>query len=467
MFRSLAFKLILAFLLVSLTGAALVAVFARQATVQEFDRFALERAREGFISDVSAYYQTYNSWEGLHEMLRQKALSAPPPPLPGLPPPPRPRRGSPPPPPPPPLFALVEQNGQVVVPTGPYHVGDRLAAAEIEEGIGVEIGGQVVATVLTSQEALRYSPSEERYLARINRAFLGAGLAAILIALLLGIVLARTLTRPVRDLIKATRAMAEGALKQQVPVYSQDELGELATSFNQMSADLAHANQLRRQMTADIAHDLRTPLAVITGYLEALRDGVLEPTADMFEVMYDEAQYLQRLIEDLRTLSLVDAGELRLNCQPTAPQELLQRLAASYAHQAEQQAITLQLKTEPSLPQLNVDPERMSQVLNNLLSNGLRYTPEGGQIILSAKAQAQHVLIQVQDSGEGIPPEALPRLFERFYRGDDSRQQNEGQSGLGLAIAKSIVEAHGGTIDVQSELGEGTTFSIALPTSEQ
>jgi signal transduction histidine kinase len=259
--------------------------------------------------------------------------------------------------------------------------------------------------------------------------------------------------------------MASGELAQRVPVRSQDELGELATSFNQMSADLARANELRQQMTADIAHDLRTPITVISGYMESLRDGVLEPSPDRFEVIYNEAQQLKRLVEDLRTLSLADAGELVLQKARLSPKVLLDRVVAAYGHRAQQQEVVLRMASGPDVPEVPVDAERMAQVLGNLVTNALRHTPAGGQITLSAhhQAPASDVELVVQDTGAGIDPEALPRVFDRFYRADASRQQGEGESGLGLAIAKSIVEAHDGTISVASQLGSGTAFTIALP----
>jgi len=259
--------------------------------------------------------------------------------------------------------------------------------------------------------------------------------------------------------------MAKGALEQSVPVRSQDELGQLAESFNQMSSDLSRATRLRRQMTADIAHDLRTPLTVITGYIEALRDGDLQPSSARFDAMHDEAQHLKRLVQDLRTLSLADAGELSLNCQPVSVPELLDRVATAHRHQAEQQQINIEVLPADALPDLEVDFDRMVQVLGNLVSNALRYTPEGGKIILSAQEQSNAVLLQVQDTGNGIPPAELPHIFNRFYRADKSRQQNEGESGLGLAIARAIVQAHGGSISAESEVGQGTTFQILLPSS--
>jgi signal transduction histidine kinase len=216
-------------------------------------------------------------------------------------------------------------------------------------------------------------------------------------------------------------------------------------------------------MTADIAHDLRTPLTVITGYIEALRDGDLQPTPARFEAIHDEAQHLKRLVQDLRTLSLADAGELSLNCQLVSVPELLDRVATAHQHQAEQQQINLEVHPAEALPDLNVDFDRMVQVLGNLVSNALRYTPESGQIILSARTQDDAVLLRVKDTGHGIPPDELPRIFNRFYRADKSRQQDEGESGLGLAIARAIVEAHGGSISAKSEMGQGTTFQILLP----
>jgi signal transduction histidine kinase len=240
-------------------------------------------------------------------------------------------------------------------------------------------------------------------------------------------------------------------------------MGELATSFNLMSADLAQASQLRRQMTDNIAHELRTPLSLILGYTESLSHGKLPATQETFDIMHDEAQHLSRLIDDLRTLSLVDAGELPLNRRPVDPQSLLERTRLAHAPEAQRRGISIQVEVAPDLPQVEVDPGRIAQVLENLMSNALRYTPEGGQVFLSAGAAGNSVYLRVQDNGAGIPAEDLPYVFDRFYRADKSRRRHEGESGLGLAIAKSIVDAHDGTLSVDSVPGEGTTFSVVLP----
>ncbi|HMQ54294.1 MAG TPA: ATP-binding protein, partial [Anaerolineae bacterium] len=377
---------------------------------------------------------------------------------------PEPNRAEPPPPGPgqPPPFVLVDQQGQVVIPGLDYRLGQRLSPRDLAGGSPLELNGQVIGTVL-SPPALGRDPAEAQYVARIHRALIVATLGATGLALLLAIILARTLTGPLRELTAATQAVAKGHLEQQVPVRTQDELGQLAASFNQMSADLAQANQLRRQMTADIAHELRNPLMVINGYVEGLADGVLQPSAPMFEMMREETQHLQWLVDDLRTLSLADAGELKLNRRPVSPRELLTRVATAHDHLARQQQIELRVEAAANLPDIAVDPDRMTQVLKNLVSNALRYTTAGGHIVLSSQARPNEVRLSVRDNGAGIASEKLAYIFERFYRADEARTQSSGESGLGLAIAKSIVEAHGGTITAESEEGQGTTFIIWLP----
>ena len=487
--RSLTWKLMLAFLAISLTGAALASLFARWITVREFERLVLEQAQNNFLSEVTAYYQTRDSWTGVTEYFRQRAESRQSPPQePGQSPVQRPQTagGAQPLPREPgkpqsqspqttggaqPLpqvpVILIDRNGTVLHPVPPYRLGDYVPPEKLAQGKPVKIGDQVVGTILATGAAPPLDAREQQYLDRTNLALFVSALGAAAIALFLSLVLARTLTQPVRELTSAIRAMAQGKLGVAVPVRSRDELGQLTTVFNQMSADLARANQARRQMTADIAHDLRTPLSVIKGYCEGLRDGVLKPTPHTFQTMYQEAEHLSLLIEDLRMLSLADAGELRLARQRVPPRELLERIAAVHQLRAQAQRIALQVKAEANLPEMEVDPERMAQVLNNLVGNALRYTPAGGQITLAAAENVGHVHLTIQDTGAGIAPDDLPRIFDRFYRGDASRGQQTGESGLGLAIAKSLVELHGGTITASSAPGAGTTFTIELPTTRK
>lgn len=444
--KSLTIKLILAFLVISLTVAALGAFFAWRVTTYEFQTFVVDRIQDDFIAMVSSYYQEHGSWFGILKKY----------------------------PPRPPLqtqsqapisFALVDQTGIVLLPSGPYRPHDRVPPNVLSEGTPIEIEGQIVGTALITGQVPELNSVEQRYLKRTNQALLLAALSATGIALILGIMLARSLTRPLRELTTAARAVARGDLEQRVAVRSQDELGELTAAFNQMSTDLARATQSRRQMTADIAHDLRTPLTVIGGYLESMRDGVLQPTPDRLEMMQAEVGHLKRLVDDLRTLSLADTGSLTLDKHEISPQTLLLRVTDIYQLIAEKIEVSLTARIAPALPLVSVDEERLVQVLGNLVSNALRYTPKGGQIILEARLGVDSVLLSVQDTGIGITAEDLSRIFDRFYRADQSRRQNEGESGLGLSIARSIIEAHGGTIEVESEMGRGTKFTITLPLS--
>ena len=284
------------------------------------------------------------------------------------------------------------------------------------------------------------------------------------LAFIVGIGLTRQLIRPIKTLTAASHKLANGELGYQVTPTTKDEIGELTEAFNQMSQDLSRANQLRRQMTADIAHDIRTPLTVIAGYTEGLSEGKTSPSVETFAVMHEQVQHLQHLLDDLRTLSLTDAGELTLNKQLIDPRALLERTAVTYFHQAERRQIALRVESPSDLPSVYVDVERLVQVLNNLVGNAIRHTTSNDEIILVGKQESGQVILQVCDTGDGIAAHDLSNVFERFYRGDDARQYTDSHStGLGLAIAKAIVEAHEGQISVASEINQGTTFTIRLP----
>lgn len=448
--RSLTVKLIAAFLLTSILGIGLAVVVGRTVTEREFERFVMGQLRNDYAANAEAYYRAHGSFAGAGELQRQ--LNASTPQEPGAP-----SR--------PPQFILVDENGVVVTPGQRYRLGDRIPGDQLAAGAPVVVDGRRVGAVIDVARAPALSPREMEYVANVSGALIWVAAGAVIIALFAGVLLARTLTRPLRDLTGAIKAMRQGELEQQVPVRSADELGTLTEAFNQLSADLARSNELRRQMTADIAHDLRTPLSVIIAYIEGLRDGVFKPTPARLDAMHSEAQHLQRLIEDLRTLSLADAGELAIQPVAVLPAALLERLAVAYAPQAQACRVTLQVSAEPNLPEILADPERMIQVLGNLVSNALRYTPPGGHIVLSARWRGTGVCLVVQDDGAGISPDVLPHVFDRFYRGDPARSQEDYESGLGLAIAKSITEAHGGTIEVQSEPGRGTTFTAVVPSA--
>jgi signal transduction histidine kinase len=230
-----------------------------------------------------------------------------------------------------------------------------------------------------------------------------------------------------------------------------------------MAADLQHAEQLRRNLVADVAHELRTPLSNIKGYLEAIRDRVMKPSRATIRSLNEEVALLSRLVDELQELSLAEAGELKLVYQAEDITMLLKQAAASWQPKVAAKEISLSLDLPDNLPEVNIDWQRISQVVHNFLENAATHTPKGGSISVAAGAQDSWVEVRVSDTGEGIPPEDLPNIFERFYRVDRSRARATGGSGLGLTIAKRLVEAHGGKIAVESQLGKGSSFSFTVP----
>jgi len=466
--RSLTVKLTLAFLLVALTVALLVAVFIRLISVGQLNQLVVEQQRAELHAQLADYYQANGSWDKVADFVQHNPYESPmgddfngtaKPTQPNGQPHGNYQHN------PHLQFGLADANGIVVLESSPdFRMGEQLTQASLTRGEPIEINGQVVGTILTPKLPPAFNPQETAYLERVTLALVYASLGAVLVALLVGVLLARSLTHPLKALTAATHRMAGGELEQEVPVRSGDELGELAIAFNRMSHEVAQANKARRQMTADIAHELRTPLTVIAGYVESMREGVLSPSPERLTVIYDEIEHLQHLVGDLRILSQADAGELKLNRQSVSPQELMQQSYAAFQHLAEQKGLRLELNLAPDLPMLDVDEVRLTQVLGNLISNALRYTPNGGRVTLGASREANGgIALTVADTGQGIAPADLPFVFNRFYRADKSRAEESGESGLGLAIVKALVDAHGGVIAVESHPGNGTTFTIRLP----
>jgi len=299
----------------------------------------------------------------------------------------------------------------------------------------------------------------------IGRSFLWGGLLAIILAVLITFFLSRRILSPVKALTLAARRLGQGDFSQRVPTKDKSEVGELARAFNAMVSDLERAEQLRRNMVADVAHELRTPLSNLKGYLEAVRDGVVKPDANTIRSLNEEASLLSRLVDDLQELSLAEAGELKLDCRPTDIVELIGQTVAAVQPQATTKGISISIGAPEALPAVAIDPHRIGEVLHNLLENALAHTANGGTITVAARKQGEWAEASVIDTGEGIPAEDLPRIFERFYRVDKSRTRTTGGSGLGLTIARRLVEMHGGTIKVESEPGKGSRFSFTMPLS--
>jgi two-component system, OmpR family, sensor histidine kinase BaeS len=453
-FRTLAVKLTLAFLLVGLTGSILVAVIIQQRTRTAFDNFILSREQQNLAENLIYYYQMNGSWIGVADDLARIQTFIPFQPN-GMRNPSS--DGSP--------LTLVGSDQIIIYSNQSKDIGEKVSSRDLKSSVALQANGKTIGWLLLTPVRRTFTSNtpEGIFLRNVNSATLLSAIVAVLLALILGGLLAFTMTRSLRDLTEATVEIAKGRFGKQVKVRSKDEIGELATSFNKMSLDLDQATKARQQMTADIAHDLRSPLSVITGYAEALSDNKLPGTPEVYNILLQETKHLDRLVDDLRLLTLADTGELPLNLQPISPYALIERVAARQAVNADQLQLGLRLNAQQDLPMVNVDVERMSQVLDNLIQNAFRYTPNGGEVWLGSRVVADQVEITVSDNGKGISPEDLPHVFDRFYRGDKSRQ-NSAESGLGLAIAKSIVEAHAGKISVDSQPDQGAKFTILLNT---
>lgn len=297
----------------------------------------------------------------------------------------------------------------------------------------------------------------------IGRFFVRAGLVAIGIAIILTFFLSRRILSPVKALTSAARQFGKGDFSHRVAYQGKGEMGELALSFNSMAENLEKNEQQRRNMVADVAHELRTPITNLKGYLEAITDGVLKPDDDTIRSLDEEASSLSRLVGDLQELTLADAGKLKMTMQPEDISHIVKETIASIQPKAAEKELNVTADLPGELPLVEIDALRIRQVLNNLLSNAIAHTGKGGAVTVTGKPQGDKLVISVTDTGEGIAPEHLPLIFDRFYRVDKSRTRATGGSGLGLTIAKRIVEAHGGAIGVTSQLGKGSTFTFSLP----
>ena len=438
-------KLILAFLLISVFSTGIVVVSSRVLTDREFERFISDRYEAELAEELGRYYEGNQRWDGIEEKFKrfghEQDWHDKPQPL---------------------NFSIADENGRIVVPGAGWSAGETCNKEEFEDGYPIQAGGQTVGILLIPKSPER-SPLDYEFLRRLNGSIFFSAIATTLLALFLAVILSISISRPIRELTKATHTMADGNLGQQVPVRSRDEIGELAKSFNKMSLDLARSFNLRKQMTADIAHELRTPIALILGHAEGVKDGVLQPTHENFEIIREEAERLEHLINDLRTLSLADAGELFVDFQPVDLNAFMSDIHAHYLTLFNQKRISLDLEPAPVILKANLDPGRFAQVFNNILHNALRHTPDEGRVEMKTQLTGDRIQLSVADSGEGVTPEEAAHIFDRFYRTDESRNRNDGGSGLGLAIAKSIVEMHNGRIWAESEKGKGLKVVIELP----
>lgn len=460
-------RLFLAFTLVALVSVLTVFLIARQGTVSEVNAFMLRGGMVGLTELVDALEQHYaenGSWQGVASLLREpggmggmgwghgqgmmngrgQALSD----------------------------GMIDQrlrvadlDGRVIADTSSPEAGGILSDAQLGQAIELKSGMRTVGYLLPEGGMVMTSGDEQQLLQRLNSAALTAALIAIALALVLSLILSYTLLKPVQALTRAASHLAQGDLSQRVETSSPGEFGELGRTFNLMAGSLQQAQDSRRAMTADIAHELRTPLAVQRAHLEALQDGVYELTPANLDPVLAQNMLLTRLVEDLRTLALAEAGQLKLELVPTDLAALTTRVVDRFQPQALQKEINLQvdIQSGAEIERTPVDPTRVEQILGNLISNALRHTPQGGRVDITLHQAEKALEIRVHDSGPGIPGDALPYIFERFYRAGRSRTRSEGGSGLGLSIARQLAVAHGGSLTAANHPQGGAIFTLTLP----
>ncbi|MHB8085897.1 MAG: sensor histidine kinase [Dehalococcoidia bacterium] len=307
---------------------------------------------------------------------------------------------------------------------------------------------------------------EQEFLQNSQRSLGIAALVAVVFAVVLGIIVSNLITRPMRQLATSAHKIAAGDLTQRVKHNSDDEVGEVSVAFNSMAEQLEMKEKSRKQLLADIAHELRNPLSIVQGNLEAWLDGVITPSPDQVASVYDETILLNRLVSDLRELSLAEAGQLKLRLEPSNLRELINTEINVFTARCQEKQVKLEADIANDLPQANIDQDRIRQVLHNLLENALRYSPAGGTIKVKAQPEDEsYVNISVADTGSGIDPADLPYVFDHFYKADRSRQRGYGGAGIGLALVKKYVELHGGKVWVETQLGKGSTFYFTVPVS--
>jgi signal transduction histidine kinase len=440
-----AYQLIGAFAIATICAIVIVYAFADW-SIQE--RFRTYRARAATLQArplqrfLTSYYYRFGSWEGLSELLNPQLQELPPLEQP---------------------LVIADATGLVFISSDPRLLGRRLSERELSAGVPLRVRGERVGTLIMAVPAGTFNPLEQAFSQSVRDSILLAGAIALIIALGLGILFVRRLARPLAELRVAAEQISQGRSPPRVHITSSDELGRLGQTFNQMAESLQRSEELRRQLILDIAHELRNPLMIQQSHVELLLDNVVPPTPEQLQTIYEQNLLLGRLVRDLQLLALADAGELQIVRVPTQFREILQRVIAHIHPTLEEKQIALEAQIADDLPTVAVDPQRIEQVLLNLLDNACRYTPPGGKIVLSAYREDGAVHVSVRDGGPGIAPEDLPHIFERFYRGDKSRARSSGGTGLGLSIAKALIEAHGGKIWAENAPQGGACFHFTVP----
>jgi len=464
--NSLWMRLTLAFILVILVAVGAIALLIKQTTDLEFRQYITHsgmRASGSGIQKLAEYYQQTGSWEGVESLLGEGVFVSG---TRGMTVPGMDQRW--------PMMGgrldvlLADANGQIVFDSVGESTDKRLSSKQQDRALPITAldEEQVIGYLLLAlpDRPDGWGSLEQQFLDRMQEGLIVGAALSVGLGLVVGAIISRGLVAPLQRLAAAARAVAGGDLGQQVRVEGSTEVAEVSRAFNEMTAALEEGEELRQNLMADVAHELRTPLSVLQGNLRALLDDVYSLEKSEIARLYDETRLLSRLVDDLRELAQAEAGQLSFNLRPTDVGDVIRATVTNFEPAVESKEIHLTANVVNDLPPVLADPDRVGQVLRNLLTNALRHTPKGGQVTVSAGQSEDVVEIVVTDNGEGIAPEDLPCVFDRFYRGDRSRSRAEGGAGLGLAIVRAMVKAHGGRVSVASDgLGQGSTFSFTLP----
>ncbi len=442
MFGSLRIKLLASFFLVIAIAVGTIAYISSNSAINQFDRYVSRDQAERYqrlALTFTNYYRYMGSWnevtsltEKVSQMYSERII-------------------------------LTDPSGAVIGDTAGELTGTRVNKDWSNKSVRLTYGDiQIGKIYIKTQER---SPLQKTFINSVNKSVITGGLIAGVFGIILALLFSRNILKPIRELTRATKEMKGGDLDQRVDTSAGGEIGKLGDSFNELANRLKEQKTLREEMVSDVAHELRNPLSNVQGYLEGLKEGMVEPSKHVFESLHQQSLVLSRLVDDLRDVNRAKADQLQLDKREIVLEDIIAKEIEAIKTQANAEEVTIEENLGgPSL--VNADPERITQVIRNLLDNGLTHTPPGGKIHLKTHSSEEVVVTTITDDGDGIPEEELPHIFDRFYRVDKSRSRGTGGTGLGLTISKEIVEAHEGEITARSKEGEGSTFEFTLPLAE-